>query len=499
MNDLHERDLEQMVREAFAERTAGIEPSAPGARVDAAVRRDVRLRRSVAVTLAAVVAVGGVGAGASLLQGSGTSSVAPAHTSSAPSGPIVEGGAATGALRDWPVRGSLSDNATTLAELTSSGPLQGATLLYAGDLDGRRIVVGHRGSGASSTGSDLGEVLVAAGPAGASADQLQLYGTSNLVDDVAGLSVATRLRGGQLLILARSHVTSVQVSDRVGWDQDGRLRRTDWHPVALTNGVGLTSLRGPSARAGSVAINGQQVVPAIAETTRAASDSSASIGTGQAAQDEQSLVSPARELLTDVYGLDAGSLGSASMTRAVPSRFCGSLLNGAASASSTVSAVQLSAGGQTFVSALLRCVAADGTGGAIEPVQVQPIPSGYAGAAVVLYGPSGSPSTDAYIFLVGQGLSGQGPASLPASVQCLDRAGAAIGTGRVDAAGGGASVRLSAPGVSCDTVVGLDGAGRPTGQRWVGERPSDPAGQSTISDASPVTGVLPAASPSSAG
>lgn len=154
------------------------------------------------------------------------------------------------AVLDWPVRGSLADDAAAVEEvrrLDWSEPLWTPALdarrvVFLGDVEGTRraLVVGSTEVSGAVTGQWF------AGPVGADPATLVPEGVVERLEDAA--SAAHVSAGENVLLVLVGPGDGVELSPRVEVGADGSVRR-DFAPLVVDGGVAVTAV-GPQAMAG---------------------------------------------------------------------------------------------------------------------------------------------------------------------------------------------------------------------------------------------------------
>ncbi len=207
--------------------------------------RGVR-RRSLVVVGALAVAGVGVGGWAVASRPTTAAPVArgsrPAPSTAGPDDP------AWGSVYRWPARGSLARDPGVQAMLASDAA--GARLLFAGDVEGRRVVVSTDPAAVADDGS---AIRAWGGPAGTAASRLTSLqlgsGWVGVSTDAVGLVVRSGRRS-VLVALTRPGVDEGECSLVVHPTPEGRVDRS-WSRFALRDGVATTVLPGspgPAAR-----------------------------------------------------------------------------------------------------------------------------------------------------------------------------------------------------------------------------------------------------------
>ncbi|QKE82707.1 hypothetical protein [Arthrobacter sp. NEB 688] len=228
------------------DRLAASLPGPPAA--DELVRARQRGVRRRSLVVVGALAVTGVGAGTwAMASGSPTPTAASPRARPAPSTAGPDDPAWASADR-WPPRGALGRDPEVQAMLARVTP--GARLLFADDVEGRRLVI----STDPQVPSESGLVLRAwGGPAGTSPRRLtdvQIgYGWAGDTRDALALAV-TAGRGSVLVALSRPSVREGRYSLVVRPTKDGQVRR-EWTRFTLRDGVATTVLgrdAGPAAR-----------------------------------------------------------------------------------------------------------------------------------------------------------------------------------------------------------------------------------------------------------
>ena len=229
----------------------------PQALIERGVREDSRHRRVVRTRV--VAALLGLALVVLLVD-----VLRPTPPAPDPAARVAAGPAASGALVNWAVRGSLSGSIATLAEATRRLSRENLTvdrLLYAGDVGPDRLVLalvdppgrerrdpGDLGLAGDSADHPQRDVIALFGRAGAPVDILVQEDPTRVLADATVLTWSHQQRSAApLLVLTGSATSSARLSDEPVYDNGGGLTRT-WRTVPLVNGVwaGRTGPKGPA-------------------------------------------------------------------------------------------------------------------------------------------------------------------------------------------------------------------------------------------------------------
>lgn len=226
--------IETQLREALTARADEVGPSLgdPYERVTGAIATDRRRRRTAVVGGVAAVAVLAL-AIPSLSGAVGRHTTTPARKTTqivpGPSDPRWN------SVYTWPTRGSLADDTDFLRSFRDV--VGSAAVVYAGDIEGDRVVVTW---GRADDGSETETVY--AGDRGATASALETLSSASNSDAAAIVVRHDTTPDGWLLVLATPAVTSAEVSPTVEVQLDGTVTRS-WRRIALRDGTAVTDLR----------------------------------------------------------------------------------------------------------------------------------------------------------------------------------------------------------------------------------------------------------------
>jgi hypothetical protein len=240
--DLPDARLEDELRAAFADATAGMPPTRdPWARTTRAVARSRARRRAGALAIAAVAAVAVV---ASLL---------PFRPSTAPPSQRTPGPTVTSTdVTTWPTRGDLADRADLLAGVRAVAPeVDGGRLRavpFLGQVDGLVVALAVIEGGDPGDSGDHSTLRLVAltGPASQPVSSWDREVSSLEATGLPVLSAAVRRTDGEarLVVVTPSSGFTAGYSPRPEIDAGGRVQRR-FTDLALDNGVGTATWRGP--------------------------------------------------------------------------------------------------------------------------------------------------------------------------------------------------------------------------------------------------------------